>query len=286
MGDVHRYDVPGTWPTWCPGCGNFGIWNAMKNAYANMDLAPHNTAIVCGIGCSGNLSYWINTYVLHSLHGRSIPVAQGVKLANSDLTVIVHAGDGDTYGEGLGHLLHAARRNIDITVFVHDNQVYGLTTGQPSPTSFKGTTWKVAPEGVFASPVTPLPLAIIAGATFVGRGFSGENKHLIELMGKAILHKGFSLVDIGQPCVTFNHVNTWKWWNDRVYKLDDAEHDRFDYELALKKAQETSDKIPIGVLYEAEKPTFDDAYRSLNTETLAHAPIEDVNVDKLMARHL
>jgi 2-oxoglutarate ferredoxin oxidoreductase subunit beta len=209
-----------------------------------------------------------------------------VKLANSDLTVIVHAGDGDTYGEGLGHLLHAARRNIDITVFVHDNQVYGLTTGQPSPTSFKGTTWKVAPEGVFASPVTPLPLAIIAGATFVGRGFSGENKHLIELMGKAILHKGFSLVDIGQPCVTFNHVNTWKWWNDRVYKLDDAEHDRFDYELALKKAQETSDKIPIGVLYETEKPTFDDAYHSLNTETLAHAPIEDVNVDKLMARHL
>ena len=161
MGDVHRYDVPGTWPTWCPGCGNFGIWNAMKNAYANMDLAPHNTAIVCGIGCSGNLSYWINTYVLHSLHGRSIPVAQGVKLANSDLTVIVHAGDGDTYGEGLGHLLHAARRNIDITVFVHDNQVYGLTTGQPSPTSFKGTKWKVAPEGVFASPVAPYPLRLL-----------------------------------------------------------------------------------------------------------------------------
>ena len=286
MADVHRYDVPDTRPTWCPGCGNFGIWNAMKAAYASMDLAPHKTAIVCGIGCSGNLSYWINTYVLHSLHGRSIPVAQGIKLANGDLTVIVHAGDGDTYGEGLGHLLHAARRNIDITVFVHDNQVYGLTTGQPSPTSFKGTKWKVAPEGVVASPVTPLPLAMLAGATFVGRGFSGENKHLSELMVKAIRHKGFSLVDIGQPCVTFNHVNTWKWWNDHVYTLEETEHDRFDYELALKKAQEIGDKLPIGVLYEADKPTFDDEYRSLNAEPLAHVPIDNIDVDKLMARHL
>jgi 2-oxoglutarate ferredoxin oxidoreductase subunit beta len=286
MADVHRYDVPDTRPTWCPGCGNFGIWNAMKAAYASMDLAPHKTAIVCGIGCSGNLSYWINTYVLHSLHGRSIPVAQGIKLANGDLTVIVHAGDGDTYGEGLGHLLHAARRNIDITVFVHDNQVYGLTTGQPSPTSFKGTKWKVAPEGVVASPVTPLPLALLAGATFVGRGFSGANKHLSELMVKAIQHKGFSLVDIGQPCVTFNQVNTWKWWNDHVYTLEETEHDRFDYELALKKAQEVGDKLPIGVLYEVDKPTFDDEYRSLNAEPLAHVPIDNIDVDKLMARHL
>jgi len=250
------------------------------------DLEPHTTVIVCGIGCSGNFSYWVNTYMLHSLHGRSIPAAQGVKLANRDLTVIVHAGDGDTYGEGLGHLMHAARRNSDITVFIHDNQVYGLTTGQPSPTSFKGTKWKVAPEGVFASPLAPLPLALIAGATFIGRGFSGEQKHLSELIAKAVQHKGFSLVDIAQPCVTFNRVNTWKWWNDHIYKLEETEYDPHDYEIALQKAQEFANKIPIGVLYEIDKPTFDDEYRALNAEAPVRVLIDAIDVDTLMARHV
>jgi len=170
MGDVHRYDVPDTRPTWCPGCGNFGIWNAMKAAYASMDLAPHKTAIVCGIGCSGNLSYWIK-HVRTPQPAREInPGGTGHKTRERRPDGHRARGGRDTYGEGLGHLLHAARRNIDITVFVHDNQVYGSRQARPSPTSFKGTKWKVAPEGVVASPVTPLPLALLAGATFVGRG--------------------------------------------------------------------------------------------------------------------
>ncbi len=282
MGDVHRYDVPNTWPTWCPGCGNFGIWHAEKNAFAHMDVNPDTTVIVAGIGCSGNYCYWTNTYMFHGLHGRPIPAAQGVKLANDDLTVIVHAGDGDTYGEGLGHLLHAARRNINISVFVHDNQVYGLTTGQPSPTSMQGTRWKVTPEGVIALPVTPLPLVLVAGATFVARGFSGQNEHLSTLMERAIKHEGFSVLDIAQPCVTFNHVNTWKWWNEHVYRLDETDHDRSDYGQAFQKAQEFGDKIPIGVIYETDKPTFNETYRALNAQTLAHVPIDNVDIKPLM----
>ncbi len=286
MGDVHRYDVPNTWPTWCPGCGNFGIWTAEKNAFAHMDLNPETTAIVAGIGCSGNYCYWTKTYMFHGLHGRPIPAAQGVKLANDELTVIVHAGDGDTYGEGLGHLLHAARRNVDISVFIHDNQVYGLTTGQPSPTSMQGTRWKVAPEGVIAAPVTPLPLVLVAGATFVARGFSGKNEHLSTLMERAIKHEGFSVLDIAQPCVTFNHVNTWKWWNQHVYTLDETNHDPSDYGRAFQKAQEFGDKIPIGVIYETDKPTFNEKYRPLNPETLAHVPIDNIDIEPLMRGHL
>jgi 2-oxoglutarate/2-oxoacid ferredoxin oxidoreductase subunit beta len=283
MTEMKDYDVPGVppynFPTWCPGCGNFGIWRALKMALATLDLLPHKVAIVCGIGCSGNFGYWVKTYVLHSLHGRSIPVAQGIKLANDNLPVIVHAGDGDTYGEGLGHLLHAARRNIDITILVHDNEIYGLTTGQPSPTTKKGFKAKVSPQGTIESPINPLTLALSAGATFVGRAFPLDVEHLSDVMAKAIDHKGLSIVDILQPCVTFN--NTWKYWKERVYKLEETNHDSSNYEKALEKANEFDSKVPIGVIYQVDMPRFDQTYGTLHKGPLVFEPIDAIDVAPL-----
>lgn len=284
MTEMKDYDVMGTppynFPTWCPGCGNFGIWRALKIALAKLDLPPHKVVIVCGIGCSGNFGYWVKTYVFHSLHGRAIPGAQGIKLANNDLPVIIHAGDGDTYGEGLGHLLHAARRNIDITLFVHDNEIYGLTTGQPSPTTKTGFKAKVSPQGTIESPINPLPLVLNAGATFVGRGFPLEVEHLSDVMAKAITHKGFSVVDILQPCVTFN--NTWKYWKERVYKLEETDYDPSNYAGALEKAKEFDSRVPIGVIYQTDMPRFDQKYNKIHKGPLVFEPLDAIDVTPLL----
>ncbi len=242
--------------TWCPGCGNFGILASLKKAIVGLNVPHHEILLVSGIGCSGKLPHYINVNSIHTLHGRAVPVATAAHLANRKLKVIVHAGDGDMLGEGLGHMLHAARRNVNISVFVHNNGVMGLTKGQYSPMSPKGyvSVTSPPPPGAPMEPVSFLAMAIASGATFVARGFSGKNAHLVELMTRAIKHKGFAIVDILQPCVTWNRQLTWDYYNKRVYMLEEANHDPSDKMAAIQLTMERDDKIPLGVFYEEDKP--------------------------------
>jgi len=245
-------------PDWCPGCGDFGVLNGVKQAAAKLGIKPENLLVVSGIGCSSNLPGFIHAYGIHSLHGRAVPVATGAHLANTDLKVIITGGDGDGYGIGVGHLLHAMRRNLNVTYLVMDNQIYGLTTGQTSPTTNLGQKTKSTPQGNIENPINPLALALTAGATFVARAFSGETKHLAETIAAAIEHKGFSLVDIFSPCVTYNKVNTYPFFKERVYKLEDENWDTSDFHKSMQKSFEWGDRIPLGVLYKADMPTYED----------------------------
>lgn len=270
-------------PTWCPGCGNHGLWIAMRQALVELKLKPENVLIVYGIGCSGNGANFTETYAWHSLHGRAVPTAIGAKLANKDLTVIVMAGDGDSYGEGLGHFIHAIRGNADITYVVHDNKVYGLTTGQAAPSSSKGYKAKSTPEGIIEEAVNPLGLALVNGGSFVARGFSGDASHLKEIFKSAIKHKGFSFVDVFQPCVTFNKVNTFKWFFDRLYKLDELPAYRTtDLEKAIKQSFVWGDKIPYGIFYESDRPTYGSHLPQLKGQALAKRKVTVRNIDKLV----
>ena len=238
-------------PDWCPGCGDFGVLAAVQKALVELQIPNHQVATVSGIGCSSNFPGFINTYGMHTLHGRSLPVASGLKLANHELTVLVTAGDGDGFGIGCGHFVHAMRRNINLTYMVLDNQIYGLTTGQTSPTSRIGMKTKSNPYGNMDTPVNPITLALSAGATFVGRGFSGDQKHLTELIKQAIQHKGFSFLDVFSPCVTYNKDNTFQWFRPRVKKLEDnAEYDATNWVGAMEKATVWGEEIPIGKFYE------------------------------------
>jgi 2-oxoglutarate/2-oxoacid ferredoxin oxidoreductase subunit beta len=245
-------------PDWCPGCGDFGVLNSLQKACADMNMEPKDIMVVSGIGCSSNLPGFFNSYGMHTLHGRSIPVATGVKLANHDMTVVVTGGDGDGYGIGVGHFVHAMRRNVDLTYIVMDNQIYGLTTGQASPTTERMVKTKSTPSGNLESQLNPIALALAGGASFVGRGFSGEPTQLAELYKQAIQHKGFALVDVFSPCVTYNKNNTYPWFKERVYKLEDEKHDITNFEAAMKRAQEWGTRIPIGVFYKAERPTYEE----------------------------
>src|SRR5436189_3055472 len=236
-------------PDWCPGCGDFGVLNSLQKACADLNLEPHQVMVVSGIGCSSNLPGFFNSYGMHTLHGRSIAVASGVKLGNSDMTVIVTGGDGDGYGIGVGHFVHAMRRNLDITYIVMDNQIYGLTTGQTSPTSVKGMKTKSTPHGNVENPINPLPMAIVGGATYVARGFSAKQKHLVELLKGAIMHKGFSLVDVFSPCVTYNKDNTYQWFNPRVKILEEQGHDPTDFHKAIERGYQWGEEIPIGLFW-------------------------------------
>lgn len=254
-------------PTWCPGCGNFGIWTALKGALAELGVKPHTTVIVFGIGCSGNEANFVRAYGFHGLHGRPLPLAEGIALANHGLTTIVAGGDGDGYGEGMAHFIHTMRANPNITYLVHDNQVYGLTKGQTSPTSEHGFESPSTPQGNPDNPVNPMALALAAGCGFVARGFAGDTPHLQQLIVAAIKHRGFSLVDVLQPCVTFNHHNTFPWFFDRVLKLETLNHDASDHNAAWSQAQrDTNDKIPIGIFYQKDQPTLQDGFPML-TET-------------------
>jgi 2-oxoglutarate ferredoxin oxidoreductase subunit beta len=238
-------------PDWCPGCGDFGVLAAVQKALVELQISNHQVATVSGIGCSSNFPGFINTYGMHTLHGRSLPVASGLKLANHELTVLVTGGDGDGFGIGCGHFVHAMRRNINLTYLVLDNQIYGLTTGQTSPTSRIGMKTKSNPYGNMDTPVNPITLALSAGATFVGRGFSGDQKHLTELIKQAIQHKGFSFLDVFSPCVTYNKDNTFQWFRPRVKKLEDnAEYDATNWVGAMEKATLWGEEIPIGKFYE------------------------------------
>ena len=244
-------------PDWCPGCGDFGVLNGIQKAIASLDIKPKDVLIVSGIGCSSNLPHYVNTYGFHSIHGRSIPVATGAKLANKDLSVIAVGGDGDGYGIGLGHLVHAMRRNLNLTYIVMNNGVYGLTTGQASPTADLDLPTKSTPTGVIENAINPMPLAIVSGATFVGRAFSGDTNHMSELVANGITHNGFSMIDVFSPCVTYNKINTYDWYRNKVYKLED-DYDPTNLESAIKKSYEYEDHIPTGLIYKADKPTYEE----------------------------
>lgn len=240
---------------WCPGCGNFGILEAIKDALAQLNIPPEKLLIVSGIGQAAKTPHFLQCNFLHGIHGRALPLALGAKIANHDLNILVNSGDGDCYGEGGNHFIHAVRRNTDMTLLVHNNRIYGLTKGQASPTSARGMTTPMQPGGVISEPLNGPALALIMGAGFVARGFSGNIKHLSSLIQAAIQYKGFSVVDICQPCVTFNRVNTANWYKDRIYELDDTKG-QDDFDTALKLARETEDRIPVGILYAKEKKEF------------------------------
>jgi 2-oxoglutarate ferredoxin oxidoreductase subunit beta len=268
---------------WCPGCGNFGILTALKGAISETGLEKHNTVIVSGIGCSGKTPQYVDVYGFEGIHGRILPVAAGIKLANHELTVIGHGGDGDGYSIGMGHFMHALRRNIDLTYIVHDNQIYGLTKGQYSPTSDKGFSTKSSPAGAIEEAVNPVLLAVAGGATFVSRGFVGELEHLEKLIVQAIKHRGFSLVDILQPCVSFNYKNTYKWYKERVYKLEVLEGYRPENKMqALEKALEWGNKIPVGVLYEEKRKTYEDFLPEIKERPLVEQKIENIDISSAM----
>ena len=276
-------DYIGLKPAWCPGCGNFGILRALNKALVELGVEPHQVLFVSGIGQAGKLPHYTRGNIFNSLHGRPVPPAIGAKIANSELIVIAISGDGDGYGEGGNHFLHAARRNHDITYLVHNNQVYGLTKGQASPTSDVGFVTKTTPEGA-VSPVYPIALAIACGASFVGRSFAGDLAHLTNLIKKGITHRGFSLIDILQPCVSFNHKNTFQWYGERVYKLDDESgYDPADKKTALDKALEWGDRIPIGVIYEADLPVYEDHLPALSKGPLVRQEIDSRRVETLLA---
>lgn len=269
-------------PTWCPGCGDYGIWNALKDAFVKVGIGPEEGMIVYGIGCHGNMYNWMNMYGFAGLHGRALPIAQGVKLANHKLPVVVVSGDGDCLGEGGNHFLHAAKRNPDITVMIHDNQVYGLTTGQASPSAKQGFKTKSTPDGVVDEPLNPLLLALTAGATFVARGFAGDMPGLSVLMQAAIAHKGFAVLDILQPCVTFDKVHTYQWYRQRLYKLEVEGYVPGDKMKAMEKAMEWGDKIPVGILYKEDRVTNEDREAALARAPLIDVPLELPSLDALL----
>ena len=264
-------------PIWCPGCGDFGVHAGIVKALQEIGVEKEKVAIVSGIGCSSSMPHPFSTYGVHSLHGRLLPVASGMKLANDDLTVIGTGGDGDGYGIGVGHLIHTARRNIDITYIVMNNEIYGLTTGQTSPTSLMGAKTKSTPFGSIENPENPVGIAISAGATYVARAFSGDPMHMATLIKNGILHKGFSIIDVFSPCVTFNNLNTYDWFRSRVYKLDQAGHDPSDKAKAMEKSFEAEEnnweKIPIGLFYKEEKPTYSSMDMTLQKGALINQPM-------------
>jgi 2-oxoglutarate ferredoxin oxidoreductase subunit beta len=241
-------------PDWCPGCGDFGVLSALFQACAEIDLPPRDLLVVSGIGCSSNLPGFIRAYGVHSLHGRALPFATGAKLANHAMTVIATGGDGDGYGIGLNHFIQAMRRNINVTYIVMDNEIYGLTTGQVSPTSETGMKTKTTPHGNLEQMLNPMALALASGCGYIARGFSGQPKHLMKLYVDGIRHPGFALIDVFSPCVTFNKVQTYDWFRQRVYKLEETGHDPTNFKGAMDKALEWGDKIPIGLLYRNPNP--------------------------------
>ena len=259
-------------PTWCPGCGDWGIRVGIKGALEQLKLDPSQVFISFDIGCSGNMNDFLNAYAMHGLHGRAIPSAIGMKVANHNMDTIVIGGDGGIYGEGGNHFLHACRGNHDMTVIVHDNMVYGLTTGQVAPTAKKGYKSKSTPNGIIEVPVNALALAITQGATFVAQGFAGDARGLTEILKGAITHKGFSLVNILQPCVTFNKVNTYQYYLQRVYKLDEK-HDATDIRVAMERSMDIlEEKYPTGILYQTERAAYHEQIDQLESPLVSRAP--------------
>lgn len=269
-------DFTGYKPTWCPGCGNWGIGMAIKMAFVEMNLSPSSVLLSFGIGCSGNMNDFVNGYAMHGLHGRAIATAVGMKLANHKLPVCAIVGDGDCYGEGGNHFLHACRGNHDIKVIIHDNRVYGLTTGQVAPTAEKGQKSKSTPSGIIEVPVNPLALAITQGATFVAQTFAGDTKHMVETIKRAFSHTGFAVVNVLQPCVTFDKRSTYQYYMQHVYKLEDT-YDPSNRAAALEKSFEVdSEKYPLGLIYTSSRKAYhEEAVQNGETPLIAQSRFQD-----------
>lgn len=261
-------------PNWCPGCGDFSVQAAIQRAAANVGLEPEELVVVSGIGCSGRISGYINSYGFHGVHGRALPIAQGVKMANRELTVIAAGGDGDGFAIGTGHTVHAIRRNIDITYIVMDNQIYGLTKGQTSPRSAEGFKTKSTPAGSIEAPLSVMELALTSGATFVAQGFSSDLKGLVSLIEQGIKHKGFSFINVFSPCVTFNKVNTYDWFKEHLISLDTVEgYDPHDRKQAMQTIMEHNGLVT-GLIYQnTEKPAYEELVPGFKEEGLANQDV-------------
>jgi 2-oxoglutarate ferredoxin oxidoreductase subunit beta len=261
---------------WCPGCGNLSILQSVKQALVASNLKPHEVLFVSGIGQAAKAPHYLNANLFNGLHGRSLPVATGAKLASPNLTVIVESGDGCNYGEGGNHLLAAMRRNIDVTLLVHNNQIYGLTKGQASPTTAEGFVTKAQPQGVASAPFNPIAVAVVMRAGFVARGFAGMIDELSGLIQQGISHHGFALIDVLQPCVSFNKINTFAWYKQRCTPLPST-YEPTDWVEASKAASEWGERIPIGVIYRNERPSFEDHF-----PVLSQGPLVDRELDRAM----
>ena len=281
---IKQFDTPAT-NTWCPGCGNFAILMTVKQALAELNIPCEDIVAVTGIGCHGKITDYINVNGIHTIHGRVLPVASAIKIANHSLKVIGFAGDGDAFNIGIGHFPHAARRNVNMTYVIHDNLIYGLTTGQTSPTSKQGFVTKTSPRGEWSIAINPLTQALTAHASFVSRTFAGEPKHMKDVLMQAIQHEGFALVDVLQPCVSWNKVNTYQFYRERVYKLEDENHDTGDWDKAYSKAEEWGERIPIGVFYKEDRPSYEKNFPALEKGPLVDQPITR-DMDELFKEYM
>ncbi|MFE8695103.1 2-oxoacid:ferredoxin oxidoreductase subunit beta [Cytobacillus sp. FJAT-53684] len=265
-------------PNWCPGCGDFSVQAAIQRAAANVGLEPENLAVISGIGCSGRISGYINSYGLHGIHGRSLPIATGVKMANRDLTVIASGGDGDGYAIGMSHTIHAIRRNVNITYIVMDNQIYGLTKGQTSPRSATGFKTKSTPEGSIEQAIAPMEMALTAGATFVAQSFSTDLKDLTALIEAGINHDGFSLINVFSPCVTYNKVNTYDWFKENLTKLSDVEgYDSSNKEMAMQTLMKHNGLVTGLIYQDTARKSYQELLGGYSKTPLVHA---DLNLDQ------
>lgn len=271
---------------WCPGCGDFGVLKSLQTALVNLGVAPHDVAIIAGIGCSGKIGNYVNCYNFHVVHGRALPTAMGLKIANRDLTVLAAGGDGDGYAIGMGHFIHAIRRNIDITYIVMDNQVYGLTKGQVSPTSAKGFKTKIAPLGNIERPVRPLQIALASGITYLAQGFSSNVAQLADLIAKGIQHKGFALINAISPCVTYNLVNTYEWYREVLTDVSEIEgYDPSDRMAAMKLLAE-HDELVTGLVYQSSEPSYEgliEGYRETPIAAQEDLEFSQEAFDKVLA---
>lgn len=276
-------------PNWCPGCGDFSVQAAIQRAAANVGLEPHDLAVISGIGCSGRISGYINSYGFHGIHGRALPIAQGLKMANRDLKVIASGGDGDGFAIGMGHTIHAIRRNIDITYVVMDNQIYGLTKGQTSPRSAFGFKTKSTPEGSIEPAISIMEMALTAGATFVAQSFSTDLKELTALIEKGIEHKGFSLINVFSPCVTYNKINTYDWFKENLTSLDDVEgYDSSNRVKAMSTLMEYNGLVKGLIYQDTEKKSYQDLAHGYSETPLTSAElkVEKSHFDELIAEFM
>jgi len=272
-------------PNWCPGCGDFGIEMAMKQAFAQLDLDPDKVMLVTGIGCGANMPSWFSTYGLITLHGRAIPVATGAHLANHELPMFVEGGDGDGYGIGMGHFIHGMRRNVNLTYIVGNNTVYGLTKGQVSPTADRGCKAPSTPFGNPDSPINPISIALADQCSFVARGYAGNLPHLVNLIKEAYHHRGFSYIDVLQPCVTYDKVHGYKFYQDLTYDLQEAGHDKTDMGAAFAKAHEVPEKYPIGIFYQEDRPIYEDELPQFKNGALVHKDISNIDITPMMEEY-
>ncbi|MBI4639304.1 MAG: 2-oxoacid:ferredoxin oxidoreductase subunit beta [Candidatus Tectomicrobia bacterium] len=267
---------------WCPGCGDFAVIKSLKDALVGLQIEPHNVAVVAGIGCAGRAFAYLNGYSFHGVHGRALPTATGLKLANQDLTVLVLGGDGDGYAIGMGHFPHTIRRNVDIVYLVMNNQTYGLTKGQASPTSDFNFRTVTTPEGNIEGAINPMAIALSSGITFLARVNAGDPKHMAMIIEKAIAHKGFALVDIFSPCVTYNKVNTYDWYKENSYYLEEEDgYDPSNFEMAVQKVF-PKEKLPLGVIYQREKPTYEELRPGSSRVPIVHEPLYGIDYSKIL----